>query len=228
MVLEGAGIRWARLLQAIGIPGTGQAELRGQGLRGLHPARVVVSSPHSGEETGDQPAIWPKSATWPITSRTWPSSFRRLSRSAGTSELTSTSVEEPVHRARAGGQGRHGGGEVLGLQRGLDGGAGGADGEGQDGLGLGLVRQAGLDHAGRKRSLLLLGAEDVGGALVAGQQIGPVVGGEEGGQGLDPAHDADEVVVAQSEDGGDEVVALALVAEEDGQAVGEEGDQIAD
>ena len=38
--------------------------------------------------------------------------------------------------------------------------------------------------------------------------------------------DADEIVVAQGEDGGDEVVALALVPEEDGQAVGEEGEHV--
>jgi hypothetical protein len=73
-------------------------------------------------------------------------------------------------------------------------------------------------------ALLLLGLEDVGRALVAGQQIGPVFGGEEGVKRLDPPHDPDEVVVAEREDGVDEIVALALIAEEDLQAVGEEGD----
>ena len=45
-------------------------------------------------------------------------------------------VEEAVDGRAQARQGRHGGGEVLGLQRGLDGGAGGADGEGQ---GLSLI-----------------------------------------------------------------------------------------
>ena len=68
--------------------------------------------------------------------------------------------------------------------------------------------------------------EDVGGALGAGQQVLAVVGVEEFAERLDPADDQNEVVLTrQCEHGIDEVVAGALLAELDLQAVGEEGEQ---
>ncbi|MNJ31259.1 hypothetical protein D3C77_258870 [compost metagenome] len=66
----------------------------------------------------------------------------------------------------------------------------------------------------------------MGGALVARQQVGPVVRGQEGGQRLHSTHDPHQIVVAQSEDGRHEVVTLALVAQKDGQAVGEEAYEV--
>ena len=66
-------------------------------------------------------------------------------------------VEEGVDRAAQARQRRHGGGEILGLQRRIHRRAGGPDGEGQGDLFLGLAGQAGLDHAGRHGALLLLG-----------------------------------------------------------------------
>src|SRR5690606_38760955 len=90
--------------------------------------------------------------------------------------------EEGVHRSAQGGQGRHGGGEVLGLQRRIHGRGGGGGGEGQGGLFRRLVRQAGGDGALRQRPLLLLGLEQLRGALVARQQVRPVVRRQEGGQ----------------------------------------------
>ena len=73
-----------------------------------------------------------------------------------------------------------------------------------------------------QRALLLLGLEDVHRPLVARQQVGAVVGGEEVRQGLHPRHDADEVVVAQGEDRVHQVVALALIAQGHLQAIGQE------
>src|SRR5690606_31766222 len=82
--------------------------------------------------------------------------------------------EEGVDRSAEGGERLHGGGEVLGFQGGVDGGRGGG-GRGDEGGLLGRGGGQGDGLAGRQRPLLLLGAEDVGGALVAGQQIGPVI-----------------------------------------------------
>src|SRR5690606_21487182 len=127
--------------------------------------------------------------------------------------------EEGVDRSAQARKSGHGGGEVLGLQRGVHSRGGGGGGEGQGGLFRRLVRQAGGDGACRQRSLLLFGLEQLGGALVARQQVRPVVRRQEGGQRLHPTHDPHQIVVAQSEDGRHKVVALALVAQEDGQAV---------
>ena len=86
------------------------------------------------------------------------------------------------------------------------------------------VRRAGVGGV----VLLLLDAQDVGRALGAGEEILAVVGVEEFAERLDAADDQHEVVLAgQREHGVDEIVARALLAQLDLQAVGEEGEQIA-
>ena len=75
--------------------------------------------------------------------------------------------------------------------------------------------------------LLLLDADDVGGALIAGEQVLAVLGVEEFPQRLDAADDEQKIVLAfQREHGVDEIVPRALLAELDFQAVGEETQQI--
>ena len=70
-----------------------------------------------------------------------------------------------------------------------------------------------------------LGAQDVGGAAVAGEQVLAVLGVEQPPERLDPPDDHQEVVLAgQSVDGVDQVVPGALVAQIDLEAVGEEVD----
>ena len=74
--------------------------------------------------------------------------------------------------------------------------------------------------------ILLL--EDVGGALVAREQIGPVVRADEGLQRLHARQQADEIVLAaEREHGVDEVMTHARLALLHLQAVGEEVQQIA-
>ena len=75
--------------------------------------------------------------------------------------------------------------------------------------------------------LLLLGAQDIGGAAVAGEQAFAVLGVEEAAERLDAAHDHQEIVlVRQGEDRVDEVVAGAFVAQIYFEAVGEEGEEV--
>ena len=75
--------------------------------------------------------------------------------------------------------------------------------------------------------LLFLGAQDIGGAAIAGEEILAVVGFEKTAERFDAAHDHQEIVLAgQSEDRVDQIVARALVAEVDFQAVGEEGEEV--
>src|SRR5262249_4148512 len=73
---------------------------------------------------------------------------------------------------------------------------------------------------------LLFDADDVGGALVAREQVLAVLGVEKCRQRLDAAHDEDEVVLAfERKHGVDEIVPRALLAELDLEAVGEEGEE---
>ena len=75
------------------------------------------------------------------------------------------------------------------------------------GLGEAEVRVEGVFDA----VLLLLLGQDVHGALVAGEEVRAVVGGEEGLQGADAGDEEDEVVLAaELEAGVDDVVADAL------------------
>src|SRR5690606_16959420 len=121
--------------------------------------------------------------------------------------------EEGVHRSAQARQRRHGGGEVLGLQRGVHGRGGGGGGESQGGLFRRLIRQAGGDGTLGQRPLLLLGLEQLGRPLVARQQVRPVLRGQEGGQRLDPTYDPHQIVVAQRKDGRHQVVTLPLIAQ---------------
>src|SRR5690606_34830707 len=74
---------------------------------------------------------------------------------------------------------------------------------------------------------LLLGANDVGGAIVGDQQVFAVVGGEELLQRLHARHQAHQIVlVAQREHGIDQIVPHALLAQVDFVAVVEEGEEI--
>ena len=71
--------------------------------------------------------------------------------------------------------------------------------------------------------LLFFGLEDIGGALVARQQIGAVVGLEERLQRLDPRHQPHQIVfMAKREHRIDQIVANAFFLQRDFQAVGEE------
>ena len=75
---------------------------------------------------------------------------------------------------------------------------------------------------------LLLDAHDVAGAAERGQQVGAVLGREEGLQRLDPGEQADQIVLlADREHGADQVVAHAGVRRCTLQPVGEEVHQLA-
>ena len=77
--------------------------------------------------------------------------------------------------------------------------------------------------------LLLLDAQDVGRALVSGEQARAVIGCKEFAERLDAADDEEQVVLSFAllrENGIDEIVARALIAELDFQAVVEEGKKI--
>ena len=75
--------------------------------------------------------------------------------------------------------------------------------------------------------LLFLGAQDVGGAAIAGEQVLAVLGVEQAPERLDAADDHEEIVLAgQREHRVDQIVPRALVAQVDLQAVGEEGEEV--
>ena len=74
--------------------------------------------------------------------------------------------------------------------------------------------------------LLFLGAQDVGGAAIAGEQVLAVLGFEQFSERLDPADDHEKIILArQREHRVDEIVPRALFAEVDFQAIGEEGEE---
>ncbi len=74
---------------------------------------------------------------------------------------------------------------------------------------------------------LLLDADDVGGSLVAGEQIPAVVRIQEAPQSVHPADDQHEIVLAaQCEHGINQIVARTLVAELDFEPIGKKGQQI--
>ena len=74
--------------------------------------------------------------------------------------------------------------------------------------------------------LLLLGAENVGGTAIADEKVRAVVAIEEFPERLDAADDHQEIVLAgQREDGVDQIVPRAGVAQMDFEAVGEEGEE---
>src|SRR5262249_10983367 len=74
---------------------------------------------------------------------------------------------------------------------------------------------------------LLLDAENVDGALVAGEQVLAVLGIQECAECFDAADDEHEIVLAfEREHGVDEIVARALLTELHFEAVGEEGEEV--
>ena len=75
-------------------------------------------------------------------------------------------------------------------------------------------------------ALLFLGGQKLRGALGAGEQVLAVFRSDEGGQRLDAAGDHQQVVGFRRQHGVDQVVAGAVIAEIDFQAVVEEGEEI--
>ena len=155
------------------------------------------------------------------------SSFRRFSRTFGIVVVDLDLVEERIDRRTQFRHRGHGGGEIFFR----DGGAG----FGLhliDGLGEGLLLIEAVERGIRRAVewlavLLLLDAENVCGALGAGEQVLAVVGIEEFAERFDAADDHQEIVLAfKSEYGIDEVVARALLAKLDFQAIGEERKKI--
>src|SRR5208282_5968271 len=79
---------------------------------------------------------------------------------------------------------------------------------------------------GPRAVLPFLGAQDVGGAAIAGEQVLAVLRVEQAPQRLDPPDDHQKVVLArQREHRVDEVVPRALVAQVDLEALGDEGEE---
>ncbi len=80
----------------------------------------------------------------------------------------------------------------------------------------------------RPTVLLLFDAQDVRRAFHAGEQVRTILRVEEATQRFDTADYEQEIVlIAEAEDGVDEVVPLALIAKVDLEAVGEEGEKVA-
>ena len=73
--------------------------------------------------------------------------------------------------------------------------------------------------------LLLFRRQNVRRALIAREQVRAVFGFQERVERFDARDDADEIVVAECEHGVDQIVALALLAELDFEAIGEEGEE---
>src|SRR6202008_35382 len=93
---------------------------------------------------------------------------------------------------------------------------------------LALDQDVGVDIAVIETAvLLLLDLEDVGSALDAGEKVLAIIAVEELGESLDALDDHQEIVLsAKRKDRIDEVMAQALVAQIDLQAIGEEGKEI--
>src|SRR5579872_4563958 len=75
--------------------------------------------------------------------------------------------------------------------------------------------------------LLLLGAENIRGAAIAGEKVLAILRVEQLSERLDAADDQEKIVLAwKGEDSVDEIVARAFVAKVHFQAVGEEGEEV--
>ena len=84
-----------------------------------------------------------------------------------------------------------------------------------------------LAGEGFRAVLLFLGAQDVGGAAIAGEQVLAVLGFEQFSERLDPADDHEKIVLPrQREHRVDQIVPRAFFAEVDFQAIGEEGEEV--
>ncbi len=89
-----------------------------------------------------------------------------------------------------------------------------------------IVRRESLQIRGgfRGARLLLFGAQNIGGAAIAGEKIGAVVGVEETAERFDAANDEKQIVLfTETEDRIDQIMPRALVAQIDLQPIGEEG-----
>ena len=75
--------------------------------------------------------------------------------------------------------------------------------------------------------LLLLDAQNVGGALDAGEENLAIIGLKEFRQGLDALDDHQQIIlIAKREDGVNEIMAGALLFQIDFETVGEEGEEV--
>ena len=166
-----------------------------------------------------------------MVARIWLSNFSLFKAQIGLiGDIHCDLLEESVDRRAQAGEGLHRAGEILALQGGLHQALDLGQGAG-NGLLFGLFQQCGIGRTGDLRRerlvLLLLGANDVGGAAVGGEQVLAGFGAEERLHRLDAGQQAHEIVLAaQREHRVDHVVAHALLAHLDLQALGEEGHQI--
>ncbi len=135
--------------------------------------------------------------------------------------------EEGVDGRAEGGHRGHGGGEVFLGHRGGDGGFGGVEG-GEKGVFLGRFGEFDVGPVGVFDAVLLLGLrQDRIRALEALDQVRAVGGFEEGGKGCGAVDEQGQVVVPRhGEAGVDDVMRDALIAEEDLEAVVEEGEEV--
>ena len=150
---------------------------------------------------------------------------RRFSRSVGIVGVDRDIVEEGIDGRAELRHRRHGSLEIFACD-----GSGSSALDLIDGLGqrlfLGLFQQARIRRLIVAASiLLLLDAQDVDGALGAGEEMLAVLGVEEEPKRLDAAHDHEQIVAAEREHGIDQIVPRALVAQMHLQPVGEEGEQ---
>ena len=137
-------------------------------------------------------------------------------------------VEEGVDRGAQARERRHRPLEILVRHRGGGGGLGRI--KGGDQVSFGLFGRVGKCFRGAVGGAVGIGGlafllEDVGGALVAGEQVRAVVGRDERLQRADAGEQADEVVLAaEREHRVDQIVTDAGLALLDFEAVGEEGE----
>ena len=174
------------------------------------------------------PATLEKSATACIASRNSLSNLRRLRRRAGSSALTVTSRKKASTGARKAASARIAPSKSS-LSTRSRAAAPAAARTSARSFSAGSASSAGSCWPGERAGAVLffLGAQDVGGAAIAGQKILSVLGVEQAPERLDPADDHEEIVLTgQREHGVDEIVPRALVAQVDFQAVGEEGEEV--
>ena len=174
------------------------------------------------------PATLEKSATACIASRNSLSNLSRLRRRAGSSALTVTSRKKASTGARKAAKRPHRALEILAahaLAR--------RRARCCKNVGEVLFRRQREQRRivlARERAgavLSLLGAQDVGGAAIAGQKILSVLAVEQAPERLDPPDDHEQVVLAgQREHRVDEIVPRALLAQVDFETVGEEGEEV--
>ena len=158
------------------------------------------------------PSILEKSATVSVVARMRLSRRRRFSRSAASSVLTVTLSKKASTGAAKLRHRRHRRLEIFACDRSGSSALDLINGLGQR-LFLGLFQQARIRRLiVAARILLLLDAQDVDGALGAGEEMLAVLGVEEEPKRLDPAHDHEQIVATEREHGVDQIVARALVA----------------